>query len=148
MRKRDRKRWLECNSFFKYYDTSAPAHLARANCVLRDHHCLCVCTEPSLWSSPFVLKNFQIPCLAGTEYYGEGDACANSSWGILLCVQICNLTESMACSKRSGSATGLWHRGDTACSVSATTHSSASSPTHTLTFIPHRKEGRGTASNS
>lgn len=137
------------NSFFKYYDTSAPAHLSGNQLCLRDHHylCLSVCTDHHSEVLLLCWKTFKSLVWPVQNIIARWCVCKlflrNS-----LCVQICNLTESMACSERRDSVTS----GGTGIHVRAAL---LPQPTrlqaHLLTrWLSSRtpKGGRGTASNS
>lgn len=98
--------------------------------------------RPPLWSSPFVLKNFQTPRLAGTEYYSEVMRVQTLPEEFFVCANL-QPDRKHGVQQEAWQCHGLWHWDTCACSVTATAHSSASSLTHTVTFIPHPEGGEG-----
>lgn len=137
------------NSFFKYYDTSAPAHLApETNCVCRITITFaCTCAQTITLKLSFCAEELSNPLFGRYRILQRGDACANSSWGILCVCKFATWQKA-------------WHaaRGVTASGAVALgmyVHAAVSpQPTllqaHLLTrWLSSRtlKEGRGIASN-
>lgn len=73
------------NSFLKYYDTSAPTHLApETNCVCRITITFaCMCAQTITLKLSFCAEELSNPLFGRYRILQRGDACANSSWGIL-----------------------------------------------------------------
>lgn len=94
------------NSFFEY-DISAPAHLAlETNCVCSITITFtCTCAQTITLKLTFCAEELSNPFWSVQNIIARWCVCKlflrNS-----LCVQICNLTESVACSKRSDGVRG------------------------------------------